>query len=212
MDLQNNVVSLRKAQGLNQEALAERLGVTRQTVSNWERGLADPLGENLVALSKLFGVPAETLVRSSPQAVEQAEQPQPTEQAGQEPEQEEQKEETGRPEQTGQGTAPESSQEVPVLRKKRFLRRLAAAGAGIGILVIGLYIGAKFFPDNAQDDVPANALPPDGTYTMDISTEDGDYRIRYEKKKIIWQEDLEPEDIDPSTIVDDSDGWIPLED
>ena len=48
MDLQNNVVSLRKAQGLNQEALAERLGVTRQTVSNWERGLADPLGENLV--------------------------------------------------------------------------------------------------------------------------------------------------------------------
>ncbi len=126
MELQNTLVSLRKAQRLNQEALAERLGVTRQTVSNWERGLAEPLGENLVTLSKLFGVPAETLVRSSPQAAEQAEQPQSTEQAGQEPEQEEQEEETGRPEQAEREAAPESSQEVPVLRKKRFLRRQAS--------------------------------------------------------------------------------------
>lgn len=211
MDLQNNVVSLRKAQGLNQEALAERLGVTRQTVSNWERGLAEPLGENLVALSKLFGVPAETLVRSSPQTAEQAEQPQPTEQVAQEPEQEEQKEETGRPEQAEQEAATESSQEVPVLHKKRFLRRLAVAGAGIGILVIGLYIGAKFSPNNAPDDVPANALPPDGTYTMDISTEDGDYEIWYEKYRIIRQDEIEPEEIDMSQIEDGSDGWTVIE-
>ena len=150
-------------------------------------------------------------MRSSPQTAEQAEQPQPTEQVAQEPEQEEQKEETGRPEQAEQEAATESSQEVPVLHKKRFLRRLAVAGAGIGILVIGLYIGAKFSPNNAPDDVPANALPPDGTYTMDISTEDGDYTIWYEKHRIIRQDEIEPEDIDPSTIEDFDGGWEPIE-
>ena len=45
--------------------VAEALGVSRQAVSKWERGTADPSTSNLLALAKLFGVPAEDLLRQA---------------------------------------------------------------------------------------------------------------------------------------------------
>ena len=47
-----------------QEFVAESLGVSRQAVSKWETGTADPSTSNLLALAKLFGVSAEELLRS----------------------------------------------------------------------------------------------------------------------------------------------------
>ena len=47
-----------------QEFVAESLGVSRQAVSKWETGTADPTTSNLLALAKLFGVSAEELLRS----------------------------------------------------------------------------------------------------------------------------------------------------
>ena len=38
MNLGNNISSLRKAKGLSKESLAEKLNVSRQTISNWEQG------------------------------------------------------------------------------------------------------------------------------------------------------------------------------
>ena len=49
--------------GMTQELVAERLGVSRQAVSKWESGASDPSTSNLLALAKLFGVPAEELLR-----------------------------------------------------------------------------------------------------------------------------------------------------
>ena len=49
---------------MTQEFVAESLGVSRQTVSKWETGTADPSTSNLLALAKLFGVSAEELLRS----------------------------------------------------------------------------------------------------------------------------------------------------
>ena len=43
--------------------VAEALGVSRQTVSKWENGSADPSTTNLLALAKLYGVAAEELLR-----------------------------------------------------------------------------------------------------------------------------------------------------
>ena len=48
---------------MTQEFEAESLGVSRQTVSKWENGSADPSTTNLLALAKLFGVSAEELLR-----------------------------------------------------------------------------------------------------------------------------------------------------
>ena len=49
---------------MTQEFVAESLGVSRQAVSKWESGAADPSTSNLLALAKLFGVSAEELLKS----------------------------------------------------------------------------------------------------------------------------------------------------
>ena len=48
---------------MTQEFVAESLGVSRQTVSKWENGSADPSTTNLLAVAKLYNVPAEELLR-----------------------------------------------------------------------------------------------------------------------------------------------------
>lgn len=48
---------------MTQEFVAESLGVSRQAVSKWENGVADPSTANLIALAKLYGVSAEDLLR-----------------------------------------------------------------------------------------------------------------------------------------------------
>ena len=48
---------------MTQEFVAESLGVSRQTVSKWENGSADPSTTNLLAVAKLYGVAAEELLR-----------------------------------------------------------------------------------------------------------------------------------------------------
>ena len=58
---------------MTQEFVAESLGVSRQAVSKWETGTADPSTSNLLALAKLFGVSAEELLRSVEKARPNAE-------------------------------------------------------------------------------------------------------------------------------------------
>ena len=53
----------RMERNMTQEFVAEALGVSRQAVSKWETGTADPSTSNLLALAKLFGIPAEELLR-----------------------------------------------------------------------------------------------------------------------------------------------------
>ena len=58
---------------MTQEFVAESLGVSRQAVSKWETGTADPSTSNLLALAKLFGVSAEELLRSIEERVPEGE-------------------------------------------------------------------------------------------------------------------------------------------
>ena len=58
---------------MTQEFVAETLGVSRQAVSKWETGTADPTTSNLLALAKLFGVSAEELLRSVEERVPERE-------------------------------------------------------------------------------------------------------------------------------------------
>jgi len=56
------IQGLRVKAGLSQEVLAERLGVTRQSVSKWELGQAVPDVDKLVQLARLFGVTTDWLL------------------------------------------------------------------------------------------------------------------------------------------------------
>lgn len=56
---------------MTQEFVAEALGVTRQAVSKWESGRSDPSTSNLLALARLYGVPAEELLRQTARAEEE---------------------------------------------------------------------------------------------------------------------------------------------
>lgn len=57
------IAALRREHKLSQEALGERLGLSRQAVSKWEADQAVPTMDNLMELSRLFGVPVDTLLR-----------------------------------------------------------------------------------------------------------------------------------------------------
>ena len=50
---------------MTQEFVAEAIGVSRQAVSKWENGSADPSTSNLIALANLYGVSAEDLLKNA---------------------------------------------------------------------------------------------------------------------------------------------------
>lgn len=70
MTFSEKLSCLRRRQGLSQEQLAGRLGVTRQSVSKWESGQAFPEIGKLIALSELFRVSVDYLVRDGQTAPE----------------------------------------------------------------------------------------------------------------------------------------------
>ena len=62
MKLCEKLYELRRAAGLSQEELAERLNVSRQAVSKWENGAAQPELSKLVELSRLYSVSVDELL------------------------------------------------------------------------------------------------------------------------------------------------------
>ena len=62
MTFQEQLITFRKQQGLSQEQLGEKLGVTRQTVSKWELGVTTPEMDKLILLADLFHISIDELV------------------------------------------------------------------------------------------------------------------------------------------------------
>lgn len=58
----SNLKNLRKENGLSQSAIAKRIGVTQQCVSEWEKGNMEPTLSNLWQLADLFNLPIDALV------------------------------------------------------------------------------------------------------------------------------------------------------
>lgn len=63
MKLSEKILSLRTARGLSQGDLAEKLEVSRQSVSKWETGQSTPDLDKIIKLADLFGVSVDELVR-----------------------------------------------------------------------------------------------------------------------------------------------------
>lgn len=75
MEFNNKLYELRKQKGFSQEELANRLNVSRQTISKWEVGESTPDMEKLVAISDLFEVSLDELVKGEePKLAEPSEQ------------------------------------------------------------------------------------------------------------------------------------------
>lgn len=70
MTLGERIQKERTARGLSQEALGERVGVSRQAVSKWEADKAIPDIDNFNALSKVFQIPIDELVNREEQRME----------------------------------------------------------------------------------------------------------------------------------------------
>ena len=62
MKLSEKICYCRKKSGKSQEALAEQLGVSRQAVSKWETGEAEPELKKLRLLAEVFGVSTDWLL------------------------------------------------------------------------------------------------------------------------------------------------------
>jgi len=78
MNLAEKIISLRKQQGWSQEELAEKLDVSRQSVSKWEGGQSTPDISKIVALSDLFCVSTDYLLKEESQKIKLDPQPRRT--------------------------------------------------------------------------------------------------------------------------------------
>ena len=65
MKLPDKIIELRKARGWSQEDFAEKLNVSRQAVSRWENRTALPDVQNVLQMSKLFGVTTDYLLNDN---------------------------------------------------------------------------------------------------------------------------------------------------
>lgn len=65
MKLAEKIQRLRKQNNFSQEELADRLGVSRQSISKWESELSMPEIDKIVQLSELFGVTTDFLLKDA---------------------------------------------------------------------------------------------------------------------------------------------------
>lgn len=63
MNIADRIQTLRKAKGMSQEGLADRIGVARQTVSKWESEQSLPDLEKIILLSECFEVTTDYLLK-----------------------------------------------------------------------------------------------------------------------------------------------------
>lgn len=75
MKLNEKIYHCRRKAGLSQEALAEKIGVSRQAISKWETGEASPEISKLPLLAKTFGVTADWLLSEDEEPGEDASAP-----------------------------------------------------------------------------------------------------------------------------------------
>lgn len=63
MKFNEKLIKLRKASGLSQEELGDKLNVARQTISKWELGETTPEMDKLVKMSEIFNITLDELVK-----------------------------------------------------------------------------------------------------------------------------------------------------
>ena len=62
MNLGNKIMKLRKKEKLSQEILANKIGVSRQTISNWELNITNPDTDHIKKMSKIFNISIDEML------------------------------------------------------------------------------------------------------------------------------------------------------
>lgn len=62
MSFAKKMIELRKQNGLSQQDLADRLGMSRQAISRWETGAVQPLADSVKSLAQVFQVSTDYLL------------------------------------------------------------------------------------------------------------------------------------------------------
>lgn len=73
MEIGHNIQQRREDKGMSQQDLADYLGISRQSISKWENGSALPSFKNVLALSDLFVVSLDELVKGDEALIEKFE-------------------------------------------------------------------------------------------------------------------------------------------
>ena len=74
MTIAEKIKQLRKDNNMTQEDLAEKLNVSRQTISKWETNISIPDADNIVAISKLFNITTDELLDYKVETVQKKKQ------------------------------------------------------------------------------------------------------------------------------------------
>ena len=77
LQIAQRLQTLRQANGYSQEALAEKLGLSRQAISKWERAESSPDTDHLIELAKLYGVTLDELLFGTDADAVSSDAPQP---------------------------------------------------------------------------------------------------------------------------------------
>ena len=72
MELAGQIKKHRQALGIPQEALAEKIYVSRQTISNWETGRTYPDVQSLLLLSVAFDISIDELIKGDMETMEES--------------------------------------------------------------------------------------------------------------------------------------------
>lgn len=75
MTLGARLQELRLRHGMSQDALADKLGVSHQAVSKWERDEATPDLDKIIKLSELYGISLDALLKEEPQPTKTQQEP-----------------------------------------------------------------------------------------------------------------------------------------
>lgn len=65
--LKENLMMLRNIYGYSQEAIAEKIGISRQAYAKWESGATVPDVEKCSALAKIYGTTVDSLLKTAPE-------------------------------------------------------------------------------------------------------------------------------------------------
>ena len=170
MPLADKIIELRKKQGWSQIDLADRLDVSRQSVSKWEMAQAVPELDKIIKMSELFSVTTDYLLKDNAPGPEPEKQPSPDSAAPPPPP----------PEEPPQ-PAPEPEKDAPPAAKKPRRKKwpwVVAACLLLAVAVTGLLMAAGVL---AYRDVPMPAPPgeavteePAGSATEQTAVSDPD--------------------------------------